>query len=315
MKHTMHFVIALVFIMFAGIPAAFADSGDLKAEFRELDVKQRRAGIEIDYKITRPSWRAMKKAGVQPRLNLYTKGRRGDLNFRYSVQLDKRKGEIQLPKEIKIRGSKVVELEVIGFNGFYRVANTALGERCAPRLRIALGRGHHDGKGKGKLVDREERNFGPKLVKACKAATDSSNVSRCIAKAGALRHDPIATVKACGANTRWGSDFNRCLDTAATFTRFSAAPSVLACGAATDWASDLNNCMKQAQTHKREPGRIIQACDEATTYSSDLKRCIKNASLLGRNADSVVAACSEGNRWSSSFHSCVEEAGEIRRRG
>lgn len=317
----MRFLLAVLFLSatLAAIPAFAEHPTDIEVKFQQLDVGVERGELTVSYAIAPNDWQEMRAAKIQPRLNLFTPAnRRRAYDFRYSLPLTDRRGTVTFPREIKLRGSKLVELQVVGFSGYYHVARTSFGERCDERVRVRVRRGRQ-GRGHGQGYGHNPHQGGPHkgeealLVEACGEAS-KMNVSDCIKLASKLdRRFAVQTVEACGAHSSFPSDLNSCLDRARKFTHFSPAPSVLACGESTQFTSDMNRCLDRAARHDREPSRVIAACDEATQFSSDFNKCIDNSRELGRRAEHVIEACDQNSRWRSDFHTCVEVSARTRR--
>ncbi len=313
------FLVTAVIALLGFFGSAFGyENPDMDIEFKELQATQKRSGIQLQYTVKKGDWRKVKSAGIQPRLNLYTRTHHGNFDFRYSVPLNSRSGTIGFPAEIRTRNGKQIEIEVVGFSGFNRISRSTFGERCQPRLRLSVRgkspnhppKGYKKGKGHG---HGHGSNFTAKLVEVCGSHSHSSRVSDCVSRAAAFpQHQAVEVVKACGAHTRYSSEFNRCMDKAAKLSHTPAA-TVNACGAATKWTSELNHCLDDsAKFVRHSPASTIKACDAATKWNSDFRRCVKQSATLGRNGDAVIRACSNASRFSSEFHQCVKDSARVR---
>lgn len=338
------FLLALVFVganYLLADKAHAAHNPDMTVEFDKLELVKRGPQLVLDYRFARGEWRQMRAAGITPQLNLYVRerGSRSGFAFAYSLPLERRAGEVVYPREVKVRGTKVVELEVVGFAGFNRVTQTRFGDACGPRVRLRLGRergghAHHpqhpspghgaghddhasDGDDHGGTVHgrpaRQRRARTAAILAACKEASSSINASTCLAAARELpaHADAVATVKACGASSNWTSQIVRCLG-AAKEVRVETAAVVRACDEATQWSSELDACIARASDYRfRSVARTITTCDEVTTFGSEFSQCLDKGKRLGARADRIIRACEAATNWTSEFNACLDEAGRV----
>ena len=336
---------ALMMLMVSAT-SAFAQGRALDVEFRDVDAVARRGGaLTVEYTIKKKSWRELKREGITARINLYVEreNRRG-YNYAYSVELDRRSGRIEYPKEfVNVRGMRTVEFEVVGFAGASHVDRVTFGSECASKIRVALAREGRPG-GDGVDNDRPLRGARARLVAACERQTKfSSEFNRCIDEAAALqlevaasvvdfcggqtrfatglytciesaatlRHDPIASIKACGAVTKFDSEVKACVQLAASFDR-PAAPSVAACGAQTRFNTGFNSCLKAARdVPGRRVGQLVEACGVASKFDQGLVSCVKAASGLGRDRVALVNQCDAATRYDSDLKKCLVRVGRI----
>lgn len=326
------FLLALLFVgvnYFLADEAHAAHPTDMTVEFQNLELIERKGGLIINYEVQRRSWRGMRQADMDPRLNLYTRDRRRQgFEFAFSVELDSRIGRIELPKQVKLRGTRVVEMEVVGFSGFYRVTQTRFGDACDAKVRLRVQRGNgnghggHAGGGHGHdHDDHDDHHERPgyttaQLINACKASAHSTNVSSCITKANALPRgvDVPATIRACGNATQWNSEFNTCMDRAKS-VRNDPAGVVAACDEATQWNSELSTCISKAARHTGpRVAAVIKACGEATQWNSEFNACLDGSRSLGARPARTIKACADATTWNSEFNSCLQSASTTRER-
>ena len=196
-RGSMALLCALMMLMVSAT-SAFAQGRALDVEFKDVDAVAKRGGaLTVEYTIKKRSWRELKREGITPRINLYVEreNRRG-YNYAYSVELDRRSGRIEYPREfVNVRGMRTVEFEVVGFAGASRVDRVTYGSECASKIRVALAR---RGKGGGDRVDRDRPRRGARaqLVAACERQTKySSELNRCIDEAAALPLEVAASVQ------------------------------------------------------------------------------------------------------------------------
>lgn len=337
------FLIALFFVSANYLLAdkAHAAHGEMTVEFAELELTKRGPRLVLDYRMKPRDWRAVKRAGITPRLNLYLRDRRrGEFSYAYSIPLERRAGIVKYPKELELRGTRVVELEVVGFAGFDRVTQTRYGEACGERVRLRVDRragrvsnphrnrtghggGHvdqvdhaHDRQDGGTVRGRPGRTRvvdTAAIIEACKDVSSTIDVSDCLQRARALsrRADPVATVRACGKTSPFNSRVLECLDKAKE-VKVATARVIEACDDATDFPSKLNRCLDRAAAHRhRGVVRVIETCDEVTTFSSQFESCIATSEPLGVRADRVIRACDAATSFRSQFNACLIEAGKV----
>jgi hypothetical protein len=331
-------------VLMVSATSASAQGRALDVEFKDVDVVAARGGaLTLEYTIKQKSWRELKRAGISPRINLYVEreDRRG-YSYAYSVELDRRNGRIEYPRElVNVRGMRTVEFEVVGFSGANRVDRVTFGSECASTIRLAIAR---RGKPGGGGVDRPGRGARAQLVAACERQTKfSSELNRCIEEAAALpvafaapvvdecgaqtrhatglyaciegaatlRHDPVASLQACGAATKYDTEMKACVKRAASFDR-PAAPVVTACGAQSRFNSGFNRCLDAArEVSGNRVGQLVEACGAATQHDQGLASCVKTASGLGRDRVALVTQCDAATRYDNELKSCLVRAGRI----
>ena len=298
------FLLALLFIgvnYFLADDAYAAHDPEMTVEFDALELTQSRGQLVLDYAVSRSDWRAMKRAGMTPRLNLHTPDRNGRaFSFAYSLELESRLGRIDLPKAVKLRGKRVIKLKVVAFSGFSRVAQTRFKDACGDSVRVRVAnpranRGHH----------------AAAIIKACKEFSHSHDVSGCVERAQRLRANvpPARTIEACGRVTKWNSDFNACMDEARAFRSDEPSKLIAACGAQTKWDSEFLACMQRVSSWtSRGASAMVNACGEATRWSSEFNSCLDKSGNLGQRGARVIRACDEATQWNSDFTSCLEAA-------
>lgn len=301
----------LALLGFVGTAFA-ADDTDLEMKMKQLSAEQIRGRLVIDYKISKKSWKAARRAGITPRLNLYTGN---SDNFRYSVILSGRSGKLELPKELRLKRHDRVQVGLVGFNGFHHIARTSLGERCAETVSIPIHRKRvrprprpHQG--------HPHADRGPaKIINACSQAVTSHEVDNCIKLGSALpRKEAPSVIKACGEQTQWDSEFRSCMKIAQKIKHDNPAQTVNACGTATKWNSEFNSCLKQSRQFGYSPVRNIEACDAQTRWNSEFTKCFSESKPFGRHAARVIRACGDATSWNSDFNQCMQSAA-TRRRG
>ncbi len=345
-------IMALMMVL-GSATAASAQGRALDVEFKDVDVVAQRGGkLTLEYTIKKSSWQELRKSGIKPRLNLFVErdNTRG-YNFAYSVELDRRKGRIEYPDVVNVRGTRTVEFEIVGYEGVSRVDRVTYGSECASKIRLAIAR---KGKKQGRVEDREEdrsrdrvrpgRGARAELVAACERHTNySSELNKCLDEAAALpleraalvvdvcgdqtkypselyscvkgasalRHDPVASIQACGAATKFDSELKACVKLAATFDRPAAAV-VAACSNQTRYDSGLQGCMKAAKgVGGGRVGALVEACGAASQHDQGLVSCVKTAGGLGRDRVALVGQCGAATRYDTELMSCLVRAGKI----
>ncbi len=319
MKNIFTLISLLLVTTFA--TAAFASDTEIKAELRSLEGQIEHGELHVSYELSASSWQAIQKAGIRPQLVLFEVTKDGRRDFRYSVDLTRRRAEISFPKELKIRRNDTLLVAVEGHRGFFHVDTTSFGEDCGQMIPLDLGRRAHHNKDEDRADQHDKPrkhhdrdDFAASIIKACGTAM-SHNSSECIKLAADLEPAfAAATITACGTETEWDTEVKQCLRSAATYKTSNPAPVVTACGSATKWSSELMTCMTSAALHAR-PAEAVQACDAHTEWSSDLKQCLSASEPLGRNASAIINACGDTTSWSSELTSCIRKAGNLKRRG
>ena len=290
---------------------------DVAVEFKELRVFEDAGEVTLDYKISKTSWRALREADIEPRLNLYTPGRRGRFVYRYSVPLKDRRGRILYnTSHASLRSrDEQVRVELVGYNGAYRVGRLTLDAQCEGALTIEV-----EHLGAVSVIeevdfDRDpvdiERPSRASIIEACGAETTfDSELQGCLEQGMKLPFGRRAAriIAACGAATDHGSGLETCLKLSASLAG-RPVEAVQACDAATSFDSELNQCMERAVDFAhRDAGAVIAACDAHTTYTSELRQCVRSARALDRDHVAVVIACGEATEYGSEFERCIEGA-------
>lgn len=311
--------------------SAFAGDTEVKAIFSVLDGQFERNELQVSYEITPKSWREIQKAGIRPQLVLYEATRDGRQDFRFSVELTKRRANIGFPKNLRLQRNDRLLVAIEGHHGYFHVDTTTFGEDCGRMIPLDLGRRAHQGSdhhpdrgdhhpdhahpGHDNPGGKHDRDgFAAKIIKACGTAMAHKS-SECIKLAADLEPAfAAATITACGEETEWDTEVQQCLRSAATYKNQNPAPVVTACGNATKWSSELMTCMTAASTHAK-PADAVEACDAHTEWNSDLKKCLNASEPLGRRASSIIRACGDTTQWSSELTSCIRKAGTLKRHG
>lgn len=311
--------------------AVAGDDPDIDLELTELRVHTSREGdATLDYTIARKSWRALRDAGIEPRLNIFSPNRRGRYVYRYSVPLKAKHGSILYNrKDVDLEDAESVKVEIVGYNGAYRVGRMTLGATCEQSLSVSVEharrkreKGHHGGSGGGTRGDRDDdrrdrdddrrqKASRADIISACDRHTSySSELDKCVEMGVALPFGAVAdkVVDACGEATSFGSGLKTCLENVAS-VKGRPVEVVKACDAATSYDSELKSCIKEAADFgHRSAGAVIAACDAHTSYSSELKSCVRAASKLDREHVAIVNACGEATNFSSELKRCIERS-------
>jgi hypothetical protein len=275
---------------------------EMTVEFTHLAVDVRNDAVTLNYEVARDDWRAMRRKSVEPRVNIFTRdARRGAFTYAYSAALESRIGRITYPPTVKLRGTRVVELEVVGYSGIYRVSQTRFGENCGERVRVRVGAATSPNSDRNTHIDRPRReafdrpnprtrrDHRPRhlrphvdvaaIIDACRTYAPHRDTADCIADARAQADIWRAadTVEVCGSSTKWAHDFRDCMKVAQP-VRFGAADVIEACERQTDWPHERNACVKEAASWER-PGAadVIDACGEATRFDHEFDSCLEES--------------------------------------
>lgn len=302
---------------------------DMNSRFKFLDVSKERGVLVIDYKISKRSWRNMRQANIEPRLNLrLPNAKKTRYVFAYSTKLKSRAGRITYPK-MNLRGFATAELRIIGYEGAYRVVSTSYGQAKGKRIRVPMRRVrrhqhvHHHPPVHNPPVTRppatrpptrppvtRPANWRAQAINACKAQTRySSEFNACVARAVKLKsNDAALVVNACGNASRYASGLNRCLDIALTMPG-RRIDTISACGGATKYDSELNSCLADTKKYNYTAATVVKACDAQTRYASELSSCLRHArSLRANHAAATVNACGKATRSATAMNSCIKNA-------
>jgi hypothetical protein len=319
------FLLALVFVganYLLADEAHAAHNPDMTVEFASIEVVKDGRKLVVNYEISRQDWREMRRAGIAPRLNLHTRdAKRNRFQFAYSSELESRLGRIEYPRAVRLGGTRVVQLAVVGYAGFNRITQTRFGESCDERIRLRVRRGngghyadndHHDDHDEP-VQDRPtptHANQTAAIIKACKTHSGSTNVAPCLKQARDLprRANAVATIRACGDATKWASEFQMCMGEAKKIESQTAG-FVAACNTQTQWNSELKGCLRQVAdwTAPTRPA-VVTACGDATEWNSEFVACLKRADQLGASGDRIIGACSQATSWDSEFRKCLDQA-------
>lgn len=341
---------ALLLVSLAMIPSAIAGPKDrhLTADFSELQVIQRDNKVVVKYTLTTSSWNAFKRAEIEPRLNIYSPGRKkARYVYRYSTELPSRSGKIiYAPDDVRIRDSKTVEIKMVGFGGPKQIARSSYDTQTSEHIRLVVKdrrtasceedrvtvvhkperpardrdvrpvshpRDRDRTRDRDRDHDRDRGHRGVRqadIIRACDANTQfESEMNKCLDRADKLAaSSAVAVINACGKSTSFDSDFRKCLDGAA---KLSVAPAatIKACDAATDFTSDFNKCMTKSASYKRSnPAPVVRACGRHTDFGSDFGKCIDSARGVRGNKADVVDACGNATNFGSELLRCVERS-------
>lgn len=316
---------AAVMVGFSATAAAAPNDRDVDVTFKELEVYRQGDSVVLDYTITKPTWREMRRAGIEPRLNVFTSGRRSSREvFRYSTLLDRREGRIVYDRrDLRLRNSRELVVDVVGFNGPHQVGDVSFRRQCDDRVRVVVskrrGHPHHADNGpRGHLrpAARPARSLRAQIIRACQEQTRyDSDLNRCVERGMKLpARDVVATIGACGDASRHSSGLMSCLDEARELST-NVAGTVRACDAATSYDTDLRACLDEAAAYGQvNAAPVIRACDEHTSHGWELKRCVESALELERERVATVDACGEATSYSQQLQRCIEDADEMRSR-
>jgi hypothetical protein len=313
----------LLLVSLTMIPSAIAGPRDrnLTARFSELQVAHGDHRVVVKYTLTTSSWNAFKHAEIEPRLNIYSLGRhKAHYVYRYSTELRRRSGKIiYTPNDVRLRDSKTVEIEVIGFGGPKQIARSSYGTQTSERLRLGI-RDKRESSCEDDHVTvshprSRDRNRGgdhrgarqAEIIRACDANTTfNSEMNKCLHHADKLAaSNAVAVINACGKSTFFDSHFRKCLDGAA---KISVAPAstVKACDDATDFGLDFTKCMTKSASYKHSnPAPVVRACGRHTDFGSDLGKCIDSARGVRGNKAEVVDVCGRATNFGSELLGCV----------
>lgn len=333
---TMLYCAGALLLLMTGTALA-GDDPDIDLELTELRVYTAKDGdAMLDYTIARKSWRALRDAGIEPRLNIFSPNRRGRYVYRYSVPLKAKHGSVLYNrKDVDLEGVSSVKVEIVGYNGANRVGRLTLGATCEQSLSVDVeharrkgggGRGrdesghdgghhdHHDdhhGHGDRDRDDRPRKASRAEIISACDRQTSySSELDDCVEEALKLPFGAVAdkVVDACGDATSYGSGLEDCLQEVAK-VKGRPVEVVKACDAATSYDSEVKSCIKEAADFgHRSAGAVIAACDAHTSYSSELRSCVRAAKKLDREHAAIVNACGEATSYSSELDRCIERS-------
>ena len=335
MRNSFIMTLILGVVMSISSVALAGSNPDIDVEFDAVEVYSKRGDAVLDYTIDSRSWRQLRKASIEPRLNIYTPGRRGRYVYRYSVPLKDRKGRILYNKrDVDIDGIKSVRIEVVGYSGAFRVDEISYKSKESKLLTINVSRARrtHDDRHDDRRRDRHDDRRGDRhddrrgdrhddgrrasaskadLIKACDRQTSyDSELNKCVELALELPFPRVAdkVVDACGVATSYSSGLNSCLKESAKL-QGRPVEAVSACGKATSYDSEVKSCLqKAADFNHRNAGEVIAACDAHTSYSSDLNSCISAAKKLDRDHAAVVNACGGATRYASELRRCIEKS-------
>ena len=308
------------------IPSAIASPNDrnLTARFSKLQVAQGDHKIAIKYSLTPSSWNAFRRAKIEPRLNIYSLDhRKARYVYRYSTKLRSRSGTITYArKDIRLRQSKTVEIQVVGFRGTKQIARSVHGKQTAKRLRLVVrDKREHACEDDDKTVKHpkkphRKRDRGPRsarqadIIRACDANTTfDSEMNKCLLDAKKLTaSNPVAIINTCGQATFFNSDFRKCLDGAAKIAVAPAA-TIKACDDVTDFGADFGRCLTKSASYKHtNPAPVVRACGRHTDFGSDLGKCIDSARGVHGNRAKVVDICGRATNFGSELLGCVERS-------
>lgn len=307
--------------------SAFAGETDISAELRSLEAQMERQELHVAYEFSPKSWQAIQKAGIRPQLVLFEATKDGRRDYRYSIDLTKRRADIGFPKSLGIRPNDRLLVAIEGQRGFFHVDTTTFGEDCGDMIPLDIGRrghaakddrGHDRDRGDDRRAKKDEKRrhegYAASIIQACGDAM-SHNASECIKLAADLEPAFAAeTIRACGNETQWDTEVQQCILSAAAYKTNDPSPVITACGTATNWSSELMTCMSSASQHAR-PAEAVQACDAHTEWNSDLKQCLNASETLGRGASAIINACGNTTQWSSELTSCIRKAAPLKRHG
>lgn len=321
-------LLAMVMLMStAGLAAA--DNPNVDVKFKELRVYKKKGDVMLDYGISKKTWRALRDVSIEPRLNIYTPNKSGRYVYRYSVPLKDRKGRILYNKrDVELRrGTDLVKVELVGYNGAHRVGTISFDTQCDDFLNIDVerrggtstggghsGGGHGGGRDHGDHHDDHHEDSRPSradVIKACDRHTSySSELDGCVEVGMTLPFTRNAdrVIDACGEATNYGSGLNRCLEQAAKLVG-RPVTAIKACDAATTYDSEVKSCLKKAvEFNHSSAGEVIAACDAHTSYSSELNSCVDAASALRRDHVAIVNACGDATSYGSELKRCIQKA-------
>jgi hypothetical protein len=316
----------LLLVSLTMIPSAIAGPRDrnLTARFSELQVAQGDHRVVVKYTLTTASWNAFKHAEIEPRLNIYSLGRhKAHYVYRYSTKLRRRSGKIIYAlNDVRVRDSKTVEIEMVGFGGPKQIARSSYRTQTSGRLRLVVKdkRSCEDDhatashpRNRDRSRDRDRGHRGARradIIRACDANTTfNSEMNKCLHHADKLdASNAVAVINACGKSTVFDSQFRTCLDSAA---KISVAPAstIKACDDVTDFGSDFTKCMGKSASYKRSnPAPIVRACGRHTDFGADLGKCIDSARGVRGNRAAVVDACGRATNFGSELLWCVQRS-------
>ncbi len=308
-------MMTLITILSFSMKEANASQKPLGVTFKKLNVtvkKIKKHGypvneVTVEYKIRRGDWKQMDRYNINPKLTLATTRRNTRLK---SLRLDRRKGRIQFHTHTRI--SDKINVRVSGKSSYARVDENGYKKQCDQWLKIPVQRfrkydhGYSQNGGSPNQGGQGNTNHSDLLavMNACKTRNVSKvDCSRLMRKVEQKRAPKI--FKACAVNTKWGSEFKRCVSTAATVKR-KAAKAVYACAAPSDgWNSNLISCLETVATIHYNPAPLIQACDKATQWFSEFKQCVKTAAPVA-DSTRVVEACDRATKWGSDLRRCIK---------
>lgn len=310
------FMLAMVMLMAsAGIAAA---EPDIDVTFNELRVYKQDGETMLDYTISKSTWRELRDANIEPRLNIFTPNKSGVFKFRYSIPIVDRKGRVLYNKrDVQLkRHADMVKIELIGYNGAHRIGRLSFGSQCDEHLDVDVERGGTTTGSGGRDRDRDrdrdsDRPSRADVIKACDAHTSySSELDKCVDAGMDLPFSRAAgrIIEACGEATSYTSGLKACIVQAGQLSGRPVA-AIEACDAATSYDSELKSCLKKAvEFNHRSAGAVIAACDAHTSYSSELNGCVDAASALDSDHVAIVNACGDATSYSSEFKRCIQKA-------
>lgn len=295
--------------------------------FDKLEIDEGRGGAVVEYSITDRDWQRLRRANIDPAMNLYVPNHRGETRYRgetltrptgriyfRNAELRNRRGEVRVEllgqtRHARISGIKVQKQRGASISVGYE--RPGFGDGRPPHRPGQYG-GKGKGKGKGSKLPPED--YTEAIIAACRTQSSlPSQFNECLSR-GQNLPGPIAaaTITTCRQHSHLHSDLIRCLDLAQTF-EVAPAPMMNACKNATHLNSERYACLEAAARARRDISATIDACDAATKFNSELTACIQTTASMKWHAAPAIKACSAATRFHSEFAACLNSAATSKR--
>ena len=137
---------SLVALLVCVASPAFAGHDDREVAFDRIELEVTPSDrLQIDYEVTDADWKRLGHEGIHPELNLYTVREDGERpTYAYNFDLDEQRDTLTLSENFDVFEFHQIQLDVLGFEGDWRVERVAAHVHGISGARLAFERSRAD---------------------------------------------------------------------------------------------------------------------------------------------------------------------------
>jgi hypothetical protein len=286
--------------------------------------------VEVEFRVGDEAWAVLHDRGVAPTMVVYAESEvDGEVYFADSVQVSVQEGTWRLPEEVQPFDAEAMYVELVGYDGTWRVAGLDVGEAEGACVELERDRmvyeadeadredcvatadgmmpsdgeddrdkyvgggdgdeGHGDD-GDHAGDDGHHHDGDDEGSHGDDGGDHGSGGDEGDEATGAQK---AAAIRACNETGSTRSLTKACLNAIGEMSPVWAAEAVRACDEHTGTYSNQQKCLGYVAEYDVSPVEAIRACDEVTGTYSDNMECIEYGADYEGNPAAIIRACDE----------------------